>query len=94
MSVIPLQDKILIEPLEEKEVRGSGIILPDTAKEKPQKGKVVAVGSGRYLEGKKVPLEVKVGDVVIFKKYAPDEIKIEGKEYFILEESDILAIIK
>lgn len=94
MNIIPLGDKILVEPLEETEVTKAGIVLPDTAKEKPQRGKVIAVGSGRYIEGKKVPLEVKVGDVVIFKKYAPDEIKVDGKEYFILEETDILAKIE
>ena len=94
MKIIPLGDKILVEPIEESEVTKSGIVLPDTAKEKPQRGKVIAVGTGRLVDGKRVPLEVKEGDVVVFKKYAPDEIKVDGKEYYILEESDILAKIE
>lgn len=93
MRLKPLGNKVVVKPQESEEKTKGGIVLPDTAKEKPQEGKVVAIGSGRYISGKKVPLEVKVGDVVLFKKYGPDEIKINGEEYYILEEEDILAIV-
>lgn len=95
MNLIPLGDRLLVEAIGEDEISKAGIILPDTVdKEKPEKGKVVAIGSGRMKDdGTRIPLEVKVGDVVFFKKYAPDEIKIDGKEYLILAESDILAIL-
>lgn len=92
MKLVPLANKVIVEPIEEK-TKG-GIVLPETAKEKPQEGRVMATGAGKYIGGKKIPLEVKVGDRVLFKKYGPDEVKIEGKEYYILEEEDILAIIK
>jgi len=96
MNIKPLGDRVLLEPLEEKEGKtASGIYLPDTAKEKPQEGRVVAVGSGRITdEGKKVPMNVKVGDRVLFTKYGPNEIKVEGKEYLIAREEDILAILE
>lgn len=83
----------MIEPVKE-ETKG-GIILPDTAdKEKPEKGKVVAVGPGKFLEnGNRAAMEVKVGDIVVFKKYSPDEVKVDNKEYFILDEGDIMALI-
>lgn len=91
----PLGDRVVIEALAKEEVTKSGIVLPDTVKEKPQEGKIVAVGSGKTLEnGEKVALEVKVGDKIIFSKYAGTEIKIEGKEYLIISERDILAIIE
>jgi Co-chaperonin GroES (HSP10) len=91
----PLGDRVLIEPIEKEETTASGIVLPDTAKEKPQEGKVVAVGSGTLDDdGDRVPLEVKVGDRVIFSKYAGTEVKFEGKEYLIMRESDILAILE
>jgi chaperonin GroES len=90
----PLGDRILVEPLEAEDVSPGGIVLPDTAKEKPQKGKVLAVGPGRTLEnGKVVSPEVKVGDKVIFSKYGGSEVKIDGKEYTILRENDVLAVI-
>lgn len=91
----PLGDRVVIKTLDREEVTKSGIVLPDTAaKEKPQEGKVVEVGSGKLLEnGQKVALEVKKGDKVIFSKYAGAEIKVEGEEYLILSERDILAII-
>jgi len=94
-KIIPTSDHILVEALEE-EITASGIIIPDTAsKEKPQKGKVIAVGSGKTGDdGKRIPLEVKEGDVVLFTKYGPTEVKVDGKEYLVLNESDILAIIK
>lgn len=91
----PLGDRVVIEALAKEEVTKSGIVLPDTVKEKPQEGKIVAVGTGRTLEnGQKVALDVKVGDKVIFSKYAGTEVKVEGKEYLIINERDILAIIE
>jgi chaperonin GroES len=94
MNIKPLGDKVVIKPLDQEEKTKSGIVLPDTAKEKPQQGEIIAVGTGRTLEnGQKVPLEVKVGDKVIFSKYAGTEIKIEGQEVLILSERDIHAII-
>ena len=93
-KIKPLSDHVLIEPLREEKRKG-GIILPETVdKEKQEKGKVIAVGSGKVKDGKRVPLEVKKGDVVLFTKYGPNEIKIGGKEYLIAKEEDILAIIQ
>ncbi len=90
----PLGDRVIIELVETEEKTASGIVLPDTAKEKPQEGKVVAVGTGRVLDnGERVSLEVAAGDRIIFSKYAGTEVKYEGNEYLILRESDILAII-
>ncbi|CQR72168.1 10 kDa chaperonin [Sporomusa ovata DSM 2662] len=90
----PLGDRVVIEALAKEEVTKSGIVLPDTVKEKPQEGKIVAVGTGKTLEnGQKVALDVKVGDNIIFSKYAGTEVKVEGKEYLIISERDILAII-
>lgn len=90
----PLSNRVVVEPVRE-EAKG-GIILPETAdKEKAEKGKIVAVGPGKLLDnGQRAAPEVKVGDTVVFKKYSPDEIKVEGKEYLILEESDIMGIIE
>ncbi|MEW6244817.1 MAG: co-chaperone GroES [Bacillota bacterium] len=89
----PLADRVVVKPSAGEEKTKGGIVLPDTAKDKPQEGKVVAVGSGRLLDnGQKVALEVKEGDTVIFSKYSGTEIKIEGEEYLILRESDILAV--
>jgi chaperonin GroES len=91
----PLGDRVVIELVEAEEKTASGIVLPDTAKEKPQEGKVVAVGTGRVLDnGERVSLEVSVGDRIIFSKYAGTEVKYEGTEYLILRESDILAIVE
>ncbi|WP_062197232.1 co-chaperone GroES [Massilibacterium senegalense] len=90
----PLGDRIVIEALEMEEQTASGIVLPDSAKEKPQEGKIVAVGAGRVLDnGERLAPEVKEGDTVIYSKYAGTEVKVDGKEYLILRESDILAII-
>ena len=90
----PLGDRIIIELVELEEKTASGIVLPDTAKEKPQEGKVIAVGTGRVLDnGERVALEVSVGDRIIFSKYAGTEVKYEGNEYLIVRENDILAII-
>ncbi|OGN08394.1 MAG: co-chaperone GroES [Candidatus Yanofskybacteria bacterium RIFCSPHIGHO2_02_FULL_39_10] len=95
MKIKPLSDHLLLEPMREERKRG-GIILPDTVdKERPEKGKVVSVGPGKLdKEGKRIPMEVKKGQVVLFKKYGPDEIKIDNKEYLIAREEDILAIIE
>jgi chaperonin GroES len=88
----PLADRVLVRPIEREEVTKGGIVLPDTAKEKPQEGEVLAVGDGRLSEdGKRIPLDVKVGDIVIYAKYGGTEIKVEGEELIILRESDILA---
>lgn len=90
----PLGDRVIIELVESEEKTASGIVLPDSAKEKPQEGKIVPAGSGRVLEsGERVALEVNTGDRIIFSKYAGTEVKYEGKEYLILRESDILAVI-
>ncbi len=96
MNIKPLSDHILIEPAAQEEKTKSGILLPDTAdKETPEQGKVIAVGPGRKDEsGKVIPMEVKEGDVVLFTKYGPNEIKIEGKEYLIAKQEDILAILE
>lgn len=94
-KIIPLHDKVLIDPQVVDEKTASGIIIPDTVdKEKPEQGTVVAVGDGAYDDGKKVPMTVKVGDTVLFSKYGYDEVKIDDTEYYIIEESKILAIIK
>ena len=95
MKVRPLGDRILVEVLEAKERTKGGIVLPDTAKEKPQEAKVVAVGKGKVSdEGKVIPLEIKVGDKILFGKYTGAEITVDDKEYLILKEEDILAIVK
>jgi chaperonin GroES len=95
MKIRPLHDRILVERLEEQEVRRGGIIIPDTAKEKPQEGKVVATGTGKVTEdGKKIPLDVKAGDRILFGKYSGSEVKIDDKDYLILREEDVLAILE
>lgn len=95
MNLKPLGDRILVEPVEEKEVKKGGIIIPDTAKEKPTEGLVVALGTGKTDDqGKKVPFEVKKGDRVLISKYGGTEVKIEGKDYKILNSDDILAVIE
>ena len=90
----PLGDKLVVKPLERQDITKSGIYIPETAKEKPQEGQVLAIGSGKYIDGKLVPLDVKVGDKVLFSKYGGDEIKIDNEELKIISESDILAIIE
>jgi chaperonin GroES len=90
----PLADRVVVQPLEAEEKTKSGIVIPDTAKEKPQEAKVVAVGPGAYdEEGNRKPMSVNVGDVVIFGKYAGTEVKVDGEKYLILRESDLLAVI-
>ncbi len=95
MKVRPLHDRIIVKRLEEEEKTKGGIIIPDTAKEKPIEGRVIAVGDGKIKEdGTKIPLDVKKGDRVLFAKYAGTEIKIDGEEYLMMREDDILAIIE
>jgi len=96
MNFKPLSNRVFIEPLEEEKITKSGIVLPDTAeKERPVRGKILATGPGKLNEkGERVPMSVKVGDTVLFKKYGPDEIEIEGKKYLVGEEEDILAILE
>ncbi len=95
MKVRPLHDRIIVERLEESEQRVGGIIIPDTAKEKPQQGKVIAVGKGRIeKDGKVTPLDVKAGDTILFGKYAGQEIKIDGSEYLIIREEEVLGVIE
>ena len=93
VHVTPLHDRVLIKRIEEKETVKGGIIIPDTAKEKPQEGEVIAVGAGRVEKGERIPLDVKAGDRVLFGKYSGTEIKIEEQEYLILKEDEILAKI-
>lgn len=94
MKLKPLADRVVVEPIEQEEMTAGGIVLPETAKEKPQKGTVVAVGPGKYEDGALVEMQVKEGDQVLFAKYAGTEIKIEGKKVLILRESDLLAIVE
>ena len=94
MSIKPLGDKVVIKMLESEETTKSGIVLPGAAKEKPQLAEIVAVGPGAVVDGKKVPMEVKVGDKVLMSKYAGTEFKIDGNEYTVLKQSDILAIVE
>jgi chaperonin GroES len=90
----PLADRVVVRPVEREEKTASGIVLPDTAKEKPQEAEVIAVGPGRLEDGKRVALDVKVGDRVLYSKYAGTEVKVDGEELLILRESDILAIVE
>ena len=91
MDLVPLGDRVIVRALEAEDVTTSGIVIPDTAQEKPQRGEVVAVGSGRIEDGKTVPLEVAAGDVVIYAKYGGTEVRVEGEDLLVLRESDILA---
>ena len=94
ITIRPLADRVLVKRLDEaEEQKVGGIIIPDTAKEKPQEAEIVAVGPGRYEDGKRVPLEVSVGEKVLIGKYSGTEVKIEGEEYLIMREDDILAIV-
>jgi chaperonin GroES len=91
----PLEDRIVVEPLEAEQVTASGLVIPDTAKEKPQEGKVVAVGPGRFDDkGARIPVDVKVGDVVLYSKYGGTEVKYSGQEYLVLSARDVLAVIE
>jgi chaperonin GroES len=94
MNVVPLNDKILVERVEAEEKTAGGIVLPDTAREKPKQGKILSMGEGKVLDnGKRSPFQVKKGDLVLFTSYAGSEVKVDGKEYLIMSEEDILAIV-
>ncbi len=95
MAIKPLGDRVVVKALPSEEVTKSGIVIPDTAKEKPQQAEVIAVGPGRVMEnGQRQPIDVKVGDKVLYSKYAGNEVKIDGQEYLILRDMDILAVIE
>ncbi|MGH7721129.1 MAG: co-chaperone GroES [Gemmatimonadaceae bacterium] len=93
VKVSPLADRVVVKPLEESEQMRGGLYIPDTAKEKPQQGEIVAVGPGRYEKDKRVPMDVKVGDRVLYGKYSGTEVTLDGDQYLILKESDVLAIV-
>ncbi|MCU0616442.1 MAG: co-chaperone GroES [Gemmatimonadaceae bacterium] len=92
-KVAPLADRVVVKPLEEAEQMRGGLYIPDTAKEKPQQGEVVAVGPGRFEKDQRVPMDVKVGDKVLYGKYSGTEVTLDGQQYLILRESDVLAVI-
>ena len=96
VSIKPLEDRILVQTLEAEQTTASGLVIPDTAKEKPQEGKVLAVGPGRFDEDgeKRIPLDIKVGDIVIYSKYGGTEVKYDGQEYLHLSARDVLAIVE
>ena len=94
VTIKPLEDRILVKTLEAEQTTASGLVIPDTAKEKPQEGTVVAVGPGRFEDGNRVPLDVAVGDAVIYSKYGGTEVKVDGEEYLILSARDVLAVLK
>jgi chaperonin GroES len=93
VKVAPLADRVVVKPLEETEQMRGGLYIPDTAKEKPQQGEIVAAGPGRYEKDKRVPMELKVGDKVLYGKYSGTEVTLDGEQYLILRESDVLAVI-
>src|SRR5690606_12252857 len=92
-KITPLADRVVVKPLEETEQMPGGLYIPDTAKEKPQQGEIIAVGTGRYEKDKRVPMDVKAGDKVLYGKYSGTEVTIDGEQYLILKESDVLAIV-
>jgi chaperonin GroES len=94
VSIKPLEDRIVVKPLDAEQTTASGLVIPDTAKEKPQEGQVLAVGPGRFEEGQRLPLDVKVGDTVLYSKYGGTEVKYSGEEYLILSARDVLAVIE
>jgi chaperonin GroES len=94
MKLKPLGDRLLVRPVEEEETTASGIVLPDTAKEKPQKGKVLAVGDGKLDDGKRIPLDVSEGDEVLYSKYGGTDITVDGEDLLVLRESDVLARVE
>ena len=93
-GIEPLEDRVVVRPADEEETTPTGIVIPDTAKEKPQEGEVVAVGPGRFEDGQRVPVDVKVGDRVLYSKYGGTEVKVEGDEYLVLSARDLLAIVR
>ncbi|MDD7267347.1 MAG: co-chaperone GroES [Lachnospiraceae bacterium] len=94
MKLVPLGDRVVLQQIAAEEVTGSGIVLPGSAQEKPQQAKVIAVGPGTVVDGKEVKMEVKADDVVIYSKYAGTEVKVDGEEYIIVKQNDILAIVE
>ncbi|MCX6417862.1 MAG: co-chaperone GroES [Actinomycetes bacterium] len=93
VSIKPLEDRVLVQPLEAEQTTASGLVIPDTAKEKPQEGKVLAVGPGRFEDGKRIPLDISEGDIVVYSKYGGTEVKYDGQECLILSARDVLAIV-
>jgi chaperonin GroES len=93
MKIAPLADRVVVKALEDSETMRGGLYIPDTAKEKPQQGEIVAAGPGRYEDGKRIPLDVKVGDKVLYGKYSGTEVSVDNEQYLILRESDVLAVI-
>ena len=93
VSIKPLEDRVLVQPLEAEQTTASGLVIPDTAKEKPQEGKVIAVGPGRFEDGKRIPLDISEGDIVVYSKYGGTEVKYDGQECLILSARDVLAIV-
>ena len=94
VTIKPLEDRIVVQPLDAEQTTASGLVIPDTAKEKPQEGTVLAVGPGRFEDGQRLPLDVSVGDTVIYSKYGGTEVKYNGEEYLILSARDVLAVIE
>jgi chaperonin GroES len=94
VAIKPLEDRIVVQPLDAEQTTASGLVIPDTAKEKPQEGVVLAVGPGRFEDGNRLPLDVSVGDVVLYSKYGGTEVKYNGEEYLVLSARDVLAIIE
>ena len=94
VAIKPLEDRIVVQPSDAEQTTASGIVIPDTAKEKPQEGKVLAVAPGRFEDGHRVPLDVTVGDIVIYSKYGGTEVKYNGEEYLVLSARDVLAVIE
>jgi chaperonin GroES len=94
VAIKPLEDRIVVQPLDAEQTTASGLVIPDTAKEKPQEGVVLAVGPGRFENGERLPLDVKTGDVVLYSKYGGTEVKYNGEEYLVLSARDVLAIIE
>jgi chaperonin GroES len=94
VAIKPLEDRVVVQPLEAEQTTASGLVIPDTAKEKPQEGVILAVGPGRFEDGNRLPLDVKVGDVVLYSKYGGTEVKYNGEEYLVLSARDVLAIVE
>ena len=94
VSIKPLEDRILVKSVDAEQTTASGLVIPDTAKEKPQEGEVLAVGPGRFEDGQRLPLDIKVGDKVIYSKYGGTEVKYNGEEYLILSSRDVLAVLE
>ena len=94
VAIRPLEDRIVVQPSDAEQTTASGLVIPDTAKEKPQEGTVLAIGPGRFEDGQRVPLDVKVGDVVLYSKYGGTEVKYRGEEYLVLSARDVLAVLE